>query len=79
MQILLVIDNIAWKKLRYTLKSSTQANFFWHFPFFYFISLQVEKKFHSYSYLLLKAAAFRLCELASSILANEKQQWIDKA
>ena len=40
--------------------------------------MQVEKKFHSRSYLLLKAAAFRLCELARSILANEKQQ-IDKA
>ena len=59
------------KKLRYTLKSSTQAKLFWHFPFIYFISLQVEKKFHSCSNLLLKAAAFRLCELARSILANE--------
>ena len=27
---------------------------------------------------LLKAAAFRLCELAPSILANEKQEGIDK-
>ena len=72
MQILLVIDDIAWKKLRYTLKSPTQAKLFWHFPFFYFISLQVEKKFHSCSYLLPKAAAFRLCELARRILANEK-------
>ena len=45
MQILLVIDDIAQKKLGYTLKSSTQAKLFPHFPFFYFISLQVEKKF----------------------------------
>ena len=34
MQILLVIDDVEWKKLRYTLKSSTQAKLFWHFPFF---------------------------------------------
>ena len=44
MQILVVIDDIAWKKLCYTLKGSTQAKLFWHFPFIYFISVQAEKK-----------------------------------
>ena len=47
MQILLVIDGIAWINLRYTLKGSKRAKLFWHFPFIYFISLQAEKKFHS--------------------------------
>ena len=47
MQILLVIDDIAWKKLHYTLKGSTHVKLFWHFPFIYFISLQAEKNFHS--------------------------------
>ena len=47
MQILLVIDDIAWEKLRYTLKGSTRAKLFWHFPFIYFLSLQAEKKFYS--------------------------------
>ena len=42
-----MIDDISWKKLRYTLKGSTWAKLFWHFPFIYFISLQAEKKFHS--------------------------------
>ena len=47
MQILLVIENITQKKVCYTLKNSTQAKLFWHFPFIDFILLQVEKKFHS--------------------------------
>ena len=42
-----MIDGIAWKKLRYTLKGSTRAKLFWRFLFIYFISLQAEKKFHS--------------------------------
>ena len=81
MQILLVIDEIAWKKLRYTLKSSTQAKLFWHFPFIYFVSLQIEKKFHSLRTQLAlelvqlffaKVAAFRFCEPASTILTYEE-------
>ena len=47
MQILLVIDNIALKKLRYTLKSSTQAKSFWTFSIYLFHFLAGRKKFHS--------------------------------
>ena len=75
LQILLVIDDIAWKKLRYTLKGCTQAKLFWHFPFIYFISLQAEKNFtactcnlrqNSYSYLLLKLQLFAFVKVLVS-------------
>ena len=61
--------------LRYTQKSSTQAQVFCHFPFIYFTSFHYKsKKIRTQItiYYYTVAAAFHFCKRARIILANEK-------
>ena len=70
-----LIDNIAWKKVRYTLTSPTQTNLFWHFPSIYSFQCRSKKDYivcarnlrqNSYSYLLLYSCSFLLLWMCSN-------------
>ena len=70
-----LIDNIAWKILRYTLTSPTQTNLVWHFPSIYSFHCRSKKDFivcarnlrqNSYSYLLLHSCSFLLLWMCSN-------------
>ena len=60
------------KKATLYAKESHTSKVILTFSILLFHFIAGRKKFHSCCYFLLKAAAFRLSELARSILANEK-------